>query len=108
MGRISYKRRIFRNEAVERFAEDDGGIYIIQKNNEIVFIGEAGSLRKNILKRLSGMQGHQIQLSFYSCNVTDFNPSVKAVELLQKHMELYGTMPECNKWQQILDPYLVN
>jgi hypothetical protein len=108
MGRILYKKRIFRNEVIERFEEDDGGIYIIQKNHEIVFIGSSGLLRKDILECLSFMKDHRVKLSFYSCSGPDFNPTAKAEELLQKHKESCGTMPAFNECQKILASNLVN
>jgi len=104
---IHYKRKIVRNDKVERFVEDDKGIYIIQKSHEIVFIGESGNLHRAILDRLSDSLGHKIIVSFYSCNTVEFNFSVKASELLQRHKELHGSLPEFNA-MQIADPYLVN
>lgn len=104
---IHYKRRIFWNDKVERFAEDEMGIYIIQKSQEIVFIGESGNLHRYILDRLSDTTGHRIIVSFYSCNTAEFNLSVKASELLQRHKELHGSLPEFNA-TEIADPCLVN
>ncbi len=105
---LCYKRKIFTNEAIKRFAGDDGGIYIIQKNQEIVFIGESPNLRKELLNRLSCMSGDKIRLSFYFCAGPEFNPTAKAEELLQKHREYYGKMPEFNENCMIPDPFLLD
>lgn len=105
---ICYKKKIFFNEVIKRFAKDEFGIYIIQKNNEIVFIGESGNLRKDILERLSSLVGHKIRLSFYSCNCAGFDPTARAEELLLKHRALHGMMPEFNENQLILNPCLLN
>ena len=105
---MSYKRRIFRNEVVMRFAKDDRGIYIVQKNNEIVFIGASEELREDILDRLTGMNGDQVKLTFYSCLGAEFNPSLKAGELLHKYRESNGRMPVFNQGNLIPELLLLN
>ena len=105
---MNYKRRIFREEVIVRFAEDGAGIYIVQKNNEIAFIGTSDELRKDILERLSGMPGAQVVLTFYSCLGAGFNPAHRAEELLQKYREWYGRMPELNDGILVPDLMLLN
>lgn len=91
----SWKRRVFRNEPIKRFANDNGGIYIIYKDNEIIFIGESYNLKEEFLLLLSGMKG--IMLSFFKRNGLNFSPHAVVNQLLLLYIQNHGRMPELNK-----------
>ena len=89
-----WKRRIFLNEPIERFADDHGGVYVVQKNNDIIFIGESQDLINDLLLQLSEMK--ELKLFFYIRRSLSFNPAAAVNQLLQRYLKIHGRLPELN------------
>ncbi|MFG0326944.1 MAG: hypothetical protein ACF8SC_06725 [Phycisphaerales bacterium JB037] len=88
---------LFTRENIQRFAPNAKGVYSLQDDFDITYIGSSQvSVRDRLLSHFNGYEGRCTQQAKYFSAETCSNPLQRERELLTAYKNRHGRLPRCN------------